>query len=45
MIECASDQEAIRIAAQLRDGKLVEIWQEARRIGQIGPEEKPSDFS
>jgi hypothetical protein len=40
MIECTDDWEAIRLAAQLRDGRLVEIWDEARRVARLGPEEQ-----
>jgi hypothetical protein len=38
LIECASDQEAIRIARQLLDGQPIEIWEDARPIAQLAPE-------
>jgi hypothetical protein len=37
VIECTGDEEAIRLARQFLDGKLIEVWQEARRIARLEP--------
>jgi hypothetical protein len=38
LIECANDKEAICVAKQLLDGRLVEVWDEARRVAKLEPE-------
>ena len=38
IVECADDQAAIRLAWQYLDGKAVEIWREANRIGRLEPD-------
>ena len=36
-IECADDQEAIRIVQQAVDGRAIELWERARFITRLGP--------
>jgi hypothetical protein len=36
-IECADDQEAIRIAQQDVDGRAIELWERARFITRLAP--------
>lgn len=36
-IECASDEDALAVAAQLAQGKPVEVWSEARMVRRLDP--------
>jgi hypothetical protein len=36
-IECADDQEAIRIAQEAADGRAIELWDRGRFITRMGP--------
>ena len=38
VIECNDDQEALKQARQLVDGKAVEVWNEAKRVGLLEPD-------
>jgi hypothetical protein len=38
IVECAGDEDAIRQARQLLDGKVIEVWDEARRIVRLEPQ-------
>jgi hypothetical protein len=40
VIECADDQEAIGRAAQLTDGRAIELWEGARLIVRFPTEDK-----
>lgn len=39
IMECADDGDAIRQARQYLDGKDLEVWQEARFIARLTPNE------
>jgi hypothetical protein len=38
ILDCADDAEAVRQARQHLDGKVVEIWEAARRVIALEPE-------
>jgi hypothetical protein len=40
VIQCADDQEAIGKAAQLTDGRAIELWEGARLIVRFPTEDK-----
>jgi hypothetical protein len=38
VIECQDDEAAVKEAKQLLDGKLIEVWEKARRIVRLDPD-------
>jgi hypothetical protein len=39
---CDDDEQAKRHAEQLVDGHVVELWQEARKIAEFHPDNRPT---
>lgn len=39
IVECTDDQEAIRQARQCLDAKPIEVWDGAKRVGRVEPNE------
>ena len=37
VIECENDETAVKEAKQLLNGKLIEVWDKARRIIRLNP--------
>jgi hypothetical protein len=40
VVECADDEAAVKEAKQLVDGRVIEIWQRARRVKYLTPGKK-----
>jgi hypothetical protein len=38
VVECADDDDAVRLARQYVDGKAVEVWRDASRVARLEPE-------
>jgi hypothetical protein len=36
VMECADDEEAIQQAKRMKDGKVLEVWDGARQVAEIG---------
>ena len=40
LIECPDDKAAMEQARQWLDGQLLEVWNEARKVGTLDPDDK-----
>jgi hypothetical protein len=45
IIECQNDDAAVNEAKQLLDGKLIEVWEQARCIVRLDPDADPRTAS
>jgi hypothetical protein len=45
VVECADDEEAIRLARRARDGQDVEIWEGARLVARLQSLQSPKERS
>jgi len=40
VIECVNDEAAVKEARQLLDGKVIEVWEQARCIVRLDPDHR-----